>query len=205
MTRQTSAAKIRDAVRRRRQCVRIVARNTAEFGVARALLETLARVHLLDGADKFVARSVVTWPNEIGDEAIQGQSRTKIEFGSPAHEYARFALEMALLAHRLAKRRLQMSRIDDRGIDRARRFASRLPGDVQFAGTVAPLAADCVTMKNGRPIAIGGMTGRLSLIAVARQASRNDRPAHVLVVLVVARRQIPETLEWIPGDRGLKR
>ena len=74
---------------------------------------------------------------------------------------------------------------------------------MQSAGTVTAFTADPVAVKDGRAIAVAGIFNGVSLIGVAEQTGRFDRPLGGIHVLKT-RGQIPRIFLRIPAEGRLK-
>src|SRR5437879_4092977 len=99
---------------------------------------------------------------------------------------------MALLANRLAQHRFEGGRVDDGVIRALRGVRLTLPLDVQFAWTVAALAANSQLRRQRRAKAIDRVSHRLGLVAVAVDTRGIDGPEEMTVlVLAHVGRQVP--------------
>src|SRR5262249_32220693 len=122
----------------------------------------------------------------------------------PPADDALLALEVALLADRLAQGVLQPGGVDD-GVVAPRDLLARLPAaDVQLAGAVAALAADGVAVEDRLPVAVERVRDVVRVVAVAEQAAGRDGAAEVLVAHLVAGGQVPAAPLGVPGERRLE-
>ena len=100
---EATLAVVRGLRRRRRQAVRVVARDAAELALARA--ETATRLHLLDVPDRLELALVPLLPEEDRPEPVKRQARAEVERLAARPGEAERALEMALLTDRIPQRR----------------------------------------------------------------------------------------------------
>src|SRR5438876_4085083 len=129
------------AFRSRGKLVRIVTRDTAHLAAAGN--EAAAGMHLLHLADELPGLRLTCRPYKHGHEKVQRQTRAKVEHAPAAAQNADLSLKVTLLANRFAQGWLQVTRIDDGGIDDVGRlFTPLMAAYMQFAGAVAALAAD---------------------------------------------------------------
>src|SRR5262249_7029690 len=171
----------------------IMTRDTSEPAATR--LETTAAVHLLDLADGLeqfafrIARVLPLTParlprvgrdgrrrHENGPKLIERQSRPVVEDIAPHPFHPHHALKAALLAHAFAQGRFEVPRIDNRAIERRRAFGR---ADMEFARSVAALAADGVAGKGRLFVAVHGLGDRFGTVAVAEKALGRYRVVNV--------------------------
>src|SRR5436309_984060 len=100
---------------------------------------------------------------------------------------------MTLLANRLAQVRPQASRIHNRIVQAVHGFVGLPACNVQFAGAMTALAADGGASEDRRAIPVQGVRYRLSLVAVAEDATRLNLPVREHLGRE-SRRQIPRLL-----------
>src|SRR5207249_10532142 len=108
---QAPAAVELDALLRRRPLVWVVARNAPEF--PRAGLETAALVHLLDLPDRPRVRVQLRQAREHRPDLVQRQPRAEVERIAAAPQHPLLALQVALLAHRVARQWVEFLRVND--------------------------------------------------------------------------------------------
>jgi hypothetical protein len=195
----TAISEIGGFLLRRGHEVRVVTRNATQLALR--ALKTPAFVHLLDlTGEPVVSR---TFPrHERRPELIERQARPKVFTLNARPAHAPPCDQVALLAHRVPKRRLQMRGVHDRHVSSPRH--SRTP-NVQLSGTVAALTTDGMSLKDWRPVPVDRSRRPFESIAVTEQAVRQYRPVKVVVPCLITRRQIPAPATGIPGDRRLEK
>ena len=201
VARQAALAVVGGLGRRRRQPVRVVARDAAELALARA--ETATRFHLLDLPDRLELASVAVLPEEDRQEPVQRQARAEVEKLTARPGEAERALEMALLTDRFPQCGGQIGRVDDRQVGLGRRPT---PLHVQLAGAVAALAADGVALEDRRLVAVQRPGhGANWLVWQNRQSGWIGRSKFGLRAgLPVAGGDVPAPLLGEPRDRRLE-
>src|SRR5262249_33523185 len=140
----------------------------------------------------------------VGPQAPHAHELREVEAGAiierraPVHARAIGALEVTLLADRLAERGgLEAGRGDDRPGPAARRTPDP-PPDVGLAPAAATLAADRQPVEDR-----GTRLDPLDAVGVAEQALERDPAVEMEVVDAVVGGQVPAPTLGVPGDRGL--
>ncbi len=184
----------------RRQPMWVVARGASEL--ARATSITSAGMHLLDVSNRFGRTGVLLAGDEHHEEFMQRQARTELECRATEPLDARSAPQMALLADRLAQRRIEVGGIHDREIATVRKH-SRIP-DVQRSGTVASFAPNRQSPEGRRLVAVNRPHRRIESVGVAEDATGVYGSLEMVVLGQTIRREVPSSLLRVPTDRRLK-
>jgi hypothetical protein len=88
-----------------------------------------------------------------------------------------FAEEVALLTNGLAQDRFQAGRVDDRVISIFDDFLTVATPNVELSRPMAALAANGITLEDGKVVPIFRVSDGEGAVAVANQASGPDWPA----------------------------
>src|SRR5205085_920056 len=158
-------------------------------------LVTQALVHLLDVADGLFLLTLARTAHVDRPELLQRHPRPIVVEPPAAPQDAGGALEVALLAHRLAQGWIEPFRMDD--------VVFCGGADVPLARAMTALAADGVPAEDRLAIAVARVLDRLDAIGVTVQASPLDEPARPCPRRE-ARRQVPELFLREPADRRLE-
>jgi hypothetical protein len=110
------------------------------------------------------------------------------------------AQEVALAAEVHPQCGLEMLGIDDRRVVAVDQFRS---ARVELPGAVAPLATDRVALEDRLPVSIRRPLNRLDAVGMTEEAPRLDRPVEVEVVVFIARRGGPASVQTVPRNGRL--
>jgi len=146
MTRQAAVAVVGDSPLGPDPDVGVVARHTPQLLRLGAALEATAAVHLLDVVDGLPIATGCVGGDEDRPERIQGEPRAEIVQPSTLADNPGDALEVALLADRLAETPAQFA-----GVDYVEPIQAP---DVPLSGPMTALAADGVAGKDRRFVAV---------------------------------------------------